>query len=62
MTDRNRGYIHDVDELIRSTPFERVTDRYGLPAPGDSSEYRINCVFREECRASTYGNLDRAAR
>lgn len=58
MTQRKSAYIKGVDELIAETPFERVTARYGLPAPDEhGGEYRINCVFNEACQESQYGQL-----
>ncbi len=58
MAFQNAPYMNDIDELIASTPTERVLDRYGQPLPRTGvSEHRLPCVFNESCVDSSYGTL-----
>lgn len=57
-SSRRRGYQSDVDDLIERTPLSVVLQHYGLSQPHDQSkEYRLDCVFNDECADSQYGNL-----
>ena len=57
MKPKNYGYMNDVDDLIQRTPLDVVLNHYGLPLKDGSTEYRMNCVFNEDCAESQYGNL-----
>ena len=55
---KNSAYVHNVDELIASTPLDSVLVHYGIPPTNlTSGEYRMECVFHESCRESSYGQL-----
>lgn len=58
MNQKNHGYMNDVDTLVAQTPLDLVLQHYGLPlSKSGSREYRMKCVFNEDCSNSQYGNL-----
>jgi hypothetical protein len=60
MSVESKGrYVGNVDELVaRTTPQQAAAHiGYDLPVPHSTVEQRIPCVFSEDCRDSSYGNL-----
>jgi 5S rRNA maturation endonuclease (ribonuclease M5) len=55
---KKSAYVHNVDELIADTSLDSVLVYFGIsPTNQTSGEYRMACVFNENCRESSYGQL-----
>lgn len=58
MTERKRGYMSGIDELIERTSASQVLSHFGQTPPEKTSgEHRMPCVFNDSCAESSYGTM-----